>query len=66
MKQIYEAWSDDEGVTFSTVEGIKEQKEKGLLSANAKLLHTIEAETYEEAMAMHHEKMGWEPYKPME
>lgn len=65
MREIYEAWSDSEGVTFSTKAGIEEQKKKGLLASNAKLLHSIEADTYEGAMMAHHEKMGWEPYKPM-
>lgn len=62
---IFEAWEDDEGVTFSTQENIKDHKKKGLLSSSAKLLHQIEAKNYEEAMVLHHQKMGWDPYKPM-
>ncbi len=61
---IFEAWEDESGVTFSTQENINDQKEKGLLSGSAKLLHQIEANSYEEAMLLHHQKMGWESYKP--
>ncbi|MCW4238843.1 MAG: hypothetical protein G8D90_04355 [gamma proteobacterium symbiont of Clathrolucina costata] len=61
----YEAWVDDESVTFATSEAIEYQKAKGLLGNNLKLLHVVEADTPEEAMAVHHIKMGWEPYKPM-
>jgi hypothetical protein len=28
------------------------------------VLYKIEAETYEEVAAIHHLRMGWEPYKP--
>jgi len=65
MRYKFEAWADDEGITFATVEGIKWQRDKGLLGKNPKLLHVIEADTPEEASAVHHIKMGWEPYKPM-
>ena len=67
MKKIYEAWEDEEGcsITFCTVEGIKDQRVKGLLSEKAKLLHRVEAETWEEAMSAHNIKMGWSPYVPV-
>ncbi len=61
----FEAWEDDDGITFATPKNIQEQKEKGLLSSKAKLLHKIDANSYEEAMTLHHKKMGWESYKPM-
>lgn len=63
--KTFEAWEDDDGITLSDHENIIEQKKSGLISENAKLLHTIEAESYEEAMVQHHKNMGWEPYKPM-
>ena len=62
---VFEAWEDEDGITFSSQENIDDHKEKGLLSSDAKLLHQIEANSYEEAMILHHQKMGWEPYKPM-
>ncbi len=58
MKYRFEAWEDDEGITFATTEGIKWQREKGLLGNNPKLLHVIDADTPEEAKAVHHIKMG--------
>lgn len=62
---VFEAWEDKGGITFSSQENIGDHKEKGLLSSDAKLLHQIEANSYEDAMILHHQKMGWEPYKPM-
>jgi len=64
MKSKYEAWSDVEQVSFADPEAIMKEIESGVLGKVAKLLHVIEAETWEEAMAVHHIKMGWEPYKP--
>lgn len=64
MKE-YEVWVDSESVTLATVEGIKWQKEKDLLGGDAKLLHKFSAATPEEASAIHHLRMGFEPYKPM-
>lgn len=62
----YEAWHDEQecSITLATSEGIQQQLSLRLLSERAKLLHRIEADTYEEAMAVHHIKMGWEPYVP--
>lgn len=62
---IFEAWEDEGGITFSTQDNILDQKKKGLLSSDAKLLHQIEASNYEEGMVFHHQKMGWKPYKLM-
>lgn len=62
---IFEAWEDEGGITFSTQDNILDQKKKNLLSSNAKLIHQIEANDYEEGMELHHQKMGWEPYKKM-
>lgn len=32
---------------------------------NATFLYELETETWEEAMAEHHKRQGWEPYVPM-
>ena len=61
----YQAWADSDGILFTTLEGVVWHKERGLLSAEAKLLHEVIADTPEEASAVHHIKMGWAPYKPM-
>ena len=61
MKTLYEAWLDesDHSITFASAENIKKlQQAQNLLSKNAKLLHCVEADTNEEAHAVHHIKMG--------
>ena len=67
MKEKYEAWMDEENgsITVTTPTQIKEQRSKNLISTNAKLLHVIEADTPEEAMAVHNIKMGWGAYNPI-
>ncbi len=66
-RYIYEAWCDpeDNSITFATTDSIEVQKNKKILSGNSVLLYKIEAETYEEARAIHNLRQGWEPYKPM-
>jgi hypothetical protein len=66
MKQIFEAWDDPDNnsIAFATIESINSQKSKGLISERAVFLYRVKADTWEEAMAVHHQKMGWEPYKP--
>ena len=54
-----------DGILFTTLEGVAWHKERDLLSAEAKLLHEVIADTPEEASAVHHIKMGWAPYTPM-
>ena len=41
-----------------------DQRKKGLLSQSAELLWEFEAATWEEASAIHHLRMGFEPYAP--
>lgn len=70
MKETYQAWCEEEdgrivATTLATLEGIQEQLAKVLLSRSARLMYQIEADTLEEAHAVHHLKMGWEPYRPM-
>ena len=64
MKFTFEAWVDDESVTFAKPDAIEYQKLNNMLGNNLKLLHVVEADTPEEAMAVHHIKMGWDPYSP--
>jgi hypothetical protein len=67
MLRVYEVWQDDGGreTTFATVESLEDLRTKGLLSPNAQFLYRIEAHSQEEAMAIHHLRMGWEPYVPV-
>jgi|SRR5215469_5061657 len=69
MRKTYEVWAEGDApdctiITLATAEAIQEQRAKGLLSASAKLRYRIDADTWEEAMAVHHIKMGWSPYQP--
>jgi hypothetical protein len=69
MRKIYEAWAEGDSnnwrtITFGTIEGIEEQRAKGLLDPNAKLRYRVEADTLEEATAVHYIKMGWSPFQP--
>ena len=63
---IFEAWEQYGQIMLSTPENILDHKKKGLVSSDAKLLYRIEANNYIEAKIVHHQKMGWEPYKPMD
>lgn len=65
MRKTYEAWSDEVSITFADLESLQDQRSKGLLPPNAKLLHRVEADTLEEALAVHHVKMGFAPFVPM-
>jgi len=40
-------------------------RNRNLLGKDAKLLYQFEAHSHEEAMAIHHLRMGWEPYRPV-
>ncbi len=67
MKKTYEVWADQQdcSITLTLKSNIQELRSNGTLSENAKLLYSIEVDTMEEAMAVHHIKMGWEPYLPL-
>ncbi len=63
----FEVWSDAgcTEITVGTTEQIAEYRCRDLLGDNPKLLYEIQAATWEEAMAVHHIRMGWEPYRPV-
>jgi len=67
MASTFEAWRDpsDGSVAFAPRREIHQLRTKGLLSPDAVRLYAVEAATYEEAMAVHHLRMGWEPYRPV-
>lgn len=66
MKRVYEAWYDprDNSTLLTTPETIRQELERGDLSPKAVLLHRIEADTWEEAQAVHTIKRGWGSYDP--
>ena len=63
----YEAWFDPENVsyTLAPVLEIERQRSTGLLSAAAEFLYRFDAATHEEAMAIHHLRLGYGPYRPV-
>lgn len=63
----YEVWETDEGcgVMIFPVDENAEKKRK-LAGEKKTLLRTIEAASWNEAMTIHHQLMGWEAYVPEE
>ena len=64
--QTYEAWwnPDDESYTCAPSSTMADNRTRGLIGPNAKLLYTFTAATLEEAQSIHNLRMGWEPYLP--
>jgi hypothetical protein len=62
----FEAWQDprDRSILLALPQQVSEHRAHGLLSQKAKLLYTIDAASFEEAMAIHHLRQGGEPYHP--
>jgi hypothetical protein len=64
----YEVWIDEDEngtmLSLGTNDQIQEERSKGLLGANPRLLFRIQADTYEEALAVRNVKLGWSPYTP--
>lgn len=57
--KVYEVWEDVEGDFLLC------GAESGLASCKVKKICNIEARTWEEACAIYHLRMGFEPYKPV-
>lgn len=58
---IVEVYENHEGDI--TVVVADHQQKHLIVDEGAKLLRTIECDTWEECMIKHHVLMGWEPYK---
>ncbi len=66
-QNVWQAWRDkDDRTVFALSERCIELVIQGLLSESATLLHEIVAETGEEAISLHHEKMGFGVDKPVD
>ena len=65
--QRYEAWKSPDGkeISLASPQGILRLRESGLLPGDSTMLYAINAESPEEASAIHHLRMGWEPFKPL-
>jgi hypothetical protein len=65
MRYIFEAWEDaDESITLMRAERVEDAKVHGLIDPNGIMLYQIQADTWEEASAIHALRMGWSPYRP--
>lgn len=64
--QTYRAYREAPGITaLYSAESEAEARAKGLLKADAEFLWSIQAGTPEEAAAIYHLRMGFEPFVPV-
>lgn len=63
MKKLYEAWQYADGgiIAFGEAKAIRKEMAQ---EKDAKLLHQVEAEYWEEAQTLHYLKMDWGEYNP--
>jgi len=65
MKKIYEAWEDPGDNSYAlSKKSADDMRGKLGLGPEARLLYQIEADSFEEAAAIHTLRMGWSPYCP--
>jgi hypothetical protein len=62
----YEAWAtcDGQEIEFASAETVVAHRANGLIGGDWKLLHSVDADSWDDAMRRHHQLMEWEPYKP--
>ncbi len=60
-KARYELWKDENSYSFFPKDN---ESAKNLLSAEASLIWTVDADSWEEANRMKNEYLGWETYTP--
>ena len=65
VRRRYECWKDADAVTFTTNENATESRQQGLIPQDAVMEYAIEADTFEEACAIHNLRQGFGAYKPM-
>lgn len=59
---LFECWEADNS---SIVFGTRKSNAKNLpKDQRVRLIHSVDLPTWEEAMAVHFIRMGWDPYKP--
>jgi len=60
---LFECWEMVDGsVILGTVES---NRRNAPPNERCRLVHSVDLPTLEEAQAVHHLRMGWEPFKPM-
>lgn len=61
----WELWQDDEGTTHSFFPITNTQAATMAEEEDLHLAWTLDAVSWNEAMAKYHDHQGWEPYRPM-
>lgn len=61
----YHAWRDPDGNILFIEIPMDELERHGPPEPDLVHLYAVEAATWEEAMSIHHVRMGWEPYRPI-
>jgi hypothetical protein len=63
MLRTFEAWETETGAAFFESSRLAEMQANPAMDLVGRLFE-VEAHTPEEAMAIYHLRMGWEPYDP--
>jgi len=64
--EVWELWEfEDCGTSCIAFFPASNDSARALLGPSARLTWTVEAESYNAAMAAQHRHLGWEPYVPM-
>lgn len=66
FRRTYEVWREEDniGTTTCRAEDVKDNLARGLMGERPVFQHSIEADTFEEAIAISHLRRGSEPYRP--
>lgn len=64
----YELWAtpDRTSWTFAGADSIENYKAQGAIETDAEFVWAVEADTYDKAMQLHCDYMGYGTYKPMD
>lgn len=60
----FEAWTNPDETELTVFAADDDEQRRSQLREDSLLMYVIEAATWEEAMAVHHIRQGWEPYDP--
>jgi len=63
---LFEAWDDSCSSTFTFADNIADMKRRGLIEKDAKLVFSIKAKSWVDAMGAYHKFRGWGKYVPMD
>ena len=64
MKNQFHVWHSESFNSYTITCGGNASDHQDKLEPDAKVIHAFEASSWDEAMTLYHEYMGFEPYKP--